>query len=95
MCWLIGLQAVQVLADLSISCSGAGRLQQRLFIHSCAVGGMLLLPGPAIGLSLSSHRTTPSQAHIRLEFSKSPDERAMIPQASLESKTRVNLKFSF
>ena len=38
------------------------------------------LPVPAKGLSLSSHKLTPSQAQILLEFSNRPADRAMIPQ---------------
>ena len=38
------------------------------------------LPVPAKGLSLSSHKLTPSQAQILLEFSNRPADRAMMPQ---------------
>lgn len=38
---------------------------------------------PAIGLFLSSHSVTPSQAQIFLKFSIIPAERAIIPQAML------------
>jgi hypothetical protein len=38
------------------------------------------LPGPTNGLFRSSHKFTPSHAQNRFAFSKSPAERAMMPQ---------------
>ena len=43
---------------------------------------LFCLPGPAKGVFRSSQRVTPSQAHILLEFSKRPEDLAIIPQLS-------------
>lgn len=40
-------------------------------------------PGPASGLSLSSHNVTPSQAQIRFGFSNRPADLATMPQVTL------------
>lgn len=51
----------------------------------------LLRPLPAIGLSLSSHSVTPSQAQICLGFWKRPADLAMIPHAILSPEFPVCL----
>jgi len=45
-----------------------------------------LRPGPATGLSLSSHSDTPSQAQMVLGFSNTPADLAIMPQANLKFK---------
>lgn len=60
-------------------------------VHRCAAGGsmlVLLRPFPAIGLSLSSHSVTPSQAQICLGFWKRPADLAMMPHAILQKKKK-------
>ena len=53
-------------------------------LHRWFAGMFVRRPGPASGLSLSSHSVTPSHAQILLEFSNMPAERAITPHASLQ-----------
>lgn len=60
-------------------------------VQRCAAGVSvlaLLRPLPAIGLSLSSHSVTPSQAQICLGFWKRPADLAMIPHAILQRRKK-------
>lgn len=60
-------------------------------VQRCAAGvsvPALLRPFPAIGLSLSSHSVTPSQAQICLGFWKRPADLAMIPHAILQRRKK-------